>query len=291
MVNIKEYTKNYNIFLKELNKIRSQRKSTKPATKKETENLLNLAEKYGLKVDRNIKRIYSPENIKSGTFCKSWEKEYHVPKGNWLANKSNTCGTGCLCVDKGADTESLDKINSLKSIEVGQVCDGSKEHKPRTNTTPLVAFDYKSKKPINLENLKTLCSSAKTIVVNDIDKNTPNIRNLCTNDVGTLKEKKDTLKREKEFYKGKKDSFGKKIVVGKNPSVIIMGKRYNDEQFWKDTARVLSDIELPIKQTTPIKKPKTIKTDYGEASIFREKSVKIKTKSKSSSFMGLGGYI
>ncbi len=52
--------------------------------------------------------------------CKSWESEYHVPKGNWLYDKPGVCGTSCLCVDKGADKLSLDKINSIKSICVAQ---------------------------------------------------------------------------------------------------------------------------------------------------------------------------
>lgn len=244
-IDITNYTKSYNIFKKEI--ILKYGKLNRELNKKEREEIYNLAEKkYKLKVDRTINSglglVFTPEMLKTGSMCKAWEREYRVPPGNWLYDKPNSCGTGCLCVDKGADKRSLDIINSIPSINVEQICDGSKEHKPRTNLTPYVAFEYKSKRPINLKSLRNLCSSAKQIGINDYGER--DIRNLCTNDVMTKKETKSLRMRERELYEGQEDMFGNIINKKKKyPSVLILGKRYNDRKFWQDTASALFNIE------------------------------------------------
>ncbi len=237
MADIKEYTINYNLFKREYKKIYGKSENLTP---EQIQDIYKLAEKYGLQKDERTGNILSPENIQSGSLCKSWETEYYVPQGNWLYDKKGNCGTGCLCVDKGADKQSLDVMNSNPAINLEQVCDGSKEHKPRTNKTPFLAFEYKSKNPMNLEKLKTLCSSAKQIIVDDPYQR---IENLCTGEMMSVEDTAALRKREKSMYKGQKDAWGKPIKVGKNPSVLVMGSRYNDQQFWQDAAYAISGIE------------------------------------------------
>ena len=175
---MKEYTRRYNEFLKDREKIViTLGENPRPKQLNDAKNkILDSAKKHGLKVDE--RRIYTPENIKTGSICRPWESEYNVPSQSWLYNKQGSCGKGCLCVDKGADRESLHILNSLNSINLEQVCDGSREHHPRTSKTPYIAFSYKIKNP-DLDALKTACSSAKQIIVDD-PRQPQRIENLCT---------------------------------------------------------------------------------------------------------------
>ncbi len=264
-ISMEQYKINYNAFLEDYKK--KLPVFDKFPHSEKIKKVYELAKKYGMLIDEKSGRIYSFEDIKRGhiEYCQPWEGAYKVPKGNWLYKKIGSCGTGCLCVDKGADRPSLNKINSLKYIEVDQVCDGSKEHKPRPRKTPYIAFDYKSKNPINLDKLKSLCSVSKQIAVNDYGKQ--DIRNLCTGEKETEKETKSSRIREREFYKGMKDPWGKLINKKKKyPSILIFGKKQNNKEFWQQTASVLSDLEVSNSKPTkklPKKKTKTNKFNLG----------------------------
>jgi hypothetical protein len=241
-MDIEEYTKNYNRFAKAY---KLKTKDWEPEQFKEhLEEIYQWAESYGLKVDREkTGKIYSPIDMERGytKLCSDWEEPYYVSKGNWLYEKEGNCGKGYLCVDVGADRPSLDKMNSNPAVNVGQVCDGSREHKPRTNKTPFLAFDYTSKKSLNLEKLKKVCTVAKQVSVSDYGKQ--DIIDLCTDSYASEKDTKATRKWEKEYYKGQKNLHGEPIVVGQYPSVAIIGKKYNTKQFWEVSADAISELE------------------------------------------------
>jgi len=238
-MDIEEYSRNYNLFKKEYLKIYGNIKDF--SDKKLLREIYTLARKYKLNIDKRTGVILNPENLKSGSACKSWEYEYKVPKGNWLYNKKGDCGKGCLCVDKGADKKSLDIMNSNPKINVGQVCDGSREHKPRINKTPFLAFDYISKKPLNIEKLRPICTVAKQVIINNHGKR--EITNLCTDTYLSEKETKISREKYRKMFEGKINTRGEIIKdVNKYPSVLIFAKKYNTKKFWEDSAKVTSNL-------------------------------------------------
>jgi len=101
------------------------------------------------------------------------------------------------------------------------------------------------------------------------------IRNLCTDEYASVEETKASHTREIRAARGQVDTRGKPIKVSfKHPEIIIQGKRYNDQQFWIDSANVLSNIE-DIGLGRQQSQPRKIQTQISQN---RQKIIKKKSK-------------
>ena len=229
--NEEEYTKRYNIVenfaYKQADKFKSKEISYDDyiSTIKQKIKEVGLKSPSGGLLPQTPYSLFHEKEVilEKGKCPDSWTSPYYVPKGNWLYDKKGDCGVGCLCVDSGADRPSLDIINSNSLINVEQVCDGSPEHKHRPRTTPMLALEYKSKRPINLERIRSACKTSERISVDD--RTRPRIiNNICTNEETTEESTKQTRRNGK-------------------PGIAFFGKNSNSREFWEDVAYSLSDIE------------------------------------------------
>ncbi len=129
------------------------------------------------KISEYDKRIY--QNDLNGVVprgCYSHQYKYIPPKGTEGYKRfenSIYCGNHCICVDKGVDKKSIDKINKNKSVEIAWACDGEHHRRDPENIEygiskpPLKSstiIEYKGKNKKRLKNvLSSICTFSNVL--------------------------------------------------------------------------------------------------------------------------------
>jgi len=176
--------------------------------------------------DKNIWQRDLDRKVPRG--CYSFQNEYRPPPGTEAFERFKNftdCGNSCICVDKGADRNSIDRINLSKNFDINWVCDGEHHDKDPENISigqgvpplkPILRLNYKGTNRDKLfSTMKPLCKTvADNIWVEDK-------YNICRNDkVPTINKSKLTLS--------------------------ISGNQRNSKQFWEAMANAIGSIDTNV---------------------------------------------